>query len=118
MKKLINLILINLLLVSNIFSQGITGDWFGIRNYPQRNLRITLHIEKDSSGFLATFDNPDFAKFNIPFDSISIKESFVFFSWKLQDISFIGVADLGKQKITGIYKQVGTKKQQYYENYY
>ena len=100
--------LVIIMMSTSVMAQDISGDWYGIRNYPQLDLdlRITLHIEKDSSGFLATFDNPDRARFNFPFDSISFVDNTLFLSYEAIDLSYLGVVDLAAQKITGFYEDL------------
>ena len=78
MKKSINLLNLLILIATISQAQDITGDWYGLRNYPQRNMRITVHIKMDSSGYQAKFDSPDNALFDVPFDSVSFNENVLF----------------------------------------
>mgnify|MGYP000538029399 FL=1 len=96
--------LILLLFIFNFsYSQGITGDWYGQREYPDRPLRMVLHISKDASGVTANYDSPDNDIFGIPLDSVSYEGNNLYFRYKAANVSFRGIVDLKSQTITGIY---------------
>jgi putative CocE/NonD family hydrolase len=65
-----------ILIFSVIFglnAQNIEGDWYGLLEAQEVNLRVVLHINKIESGFQATFDSPDQEAFGIPVDTIKYK---------------------------------------------
>jgi uncharacterized protein len=85
------------------YSQEITGDWHGIREYPDRPLRMILHISKGDSGIMANFDSPENDLFGIKLDSFTYVDNNMFFQYKAANFSFRGIVDLESQTITGIY---------------
>lgn len=85
------------------YSQDITGDWHGLREYPDRPLRMVLHISKDDSGFSANYDSPENDLYGIELDSINYIGNSIYFQYKAANISFRGIVDLKSQTITGIY---------------
>ena len=71
MKKLIFLISLFVIIFNNIQAQDILGDWHGLREYPNRPLRMVLHIEKDGDSYKANYDSPENDLYGIELDSFN-----------------------------------------------
>ena len=74
-----------------------------MREYPDRPLRMALHISKDASVVTANYDSPDNDIFGIELDSVSYVGNSLYFRYKAANVSFRGIVDLESQTITGIY---------------
>ncbi len=85
------------------YSQEVTGDWHGLREYPDRPLRMILHISKDDSTYSANYDSPENDLFGIKLDSFAYNGNSLYLQYKEAEISFQGIVDLKSQTITGIY---------------
>lgn len=85
------------------YSQDITGDWHGLREYPDRPLRMVLHISKDDSGLSANYDSPENDLYGIELDSLNYTGNGIYFRYSAANVSFRGIVDLKSQTITGIY---------------
>lgn len=107
MKHLFLLISILVQTFNNANSQDITGDWHGLQEYPNREMRMVLHIEKDGNKYKAIFDSPENDIFGIELDSFSYIGNNLNFQYSSGNISFRGIADLESQTITGMYKYIG-----------
>jgi len=88
---------------SFVYSQEITGDWHGLREYPDRPLRMILHISKDDTAYSANYDSPENDLFGIKLDSFAYNGNSLYLQYKEAEISFQGIVDLKSQTITGIY---------------
>ncbi|WP_298504674.1 alpha/beta hydrolase [uncultured Maribacter sp.] len=104
MIKKITLFSLAFLCLSQIYSQNITGKWYGYLD--QFKLRIVFNISETKDGYKTSLDSPDQSSFGIPASKTIIKEN------KLEiEISVIGAQFKGqfeKDKITGTFSQVGT----------
>jgi len=107
MKNLFLLISIAVLTFNYANSQDITGDWHGLREYPNRAIRMILHIEKDGDNYKASHDSPENDMYGIELDSFSLVGNNLKFKYSSANISFRGIVDLESQTITGIYKYPG-----------
>ena len=85
------------------FSQDITGDWHGLREYPDRPLRMILHISKTDTGIKANYDSPENDLYAIALDSLTYDGTSIYFKYDAANVSFRGIVDLKAQTITGIY---------------
>ena len=85
------------------FSQDITGDWHGLRDYPDRPLRMVLHISKTETGIKANYDSPENDLYAIELDSLTYDGTSIYFKYNAANVSFRGIVDLKSQIITGIY---------------
>jgi len=91
------------LLVLEINAQGLTGDWHGLREYPDRPLRMILHISENSGTYTANYDSPENDLFGLNIDSISIQDNKFYLRYENADVTFKGIVDLNSQTITGVY---------------
>ena len=103
MKFLFFPLILFLFILSLGYSQDISGDWHGLREYPDRPIRMVLHISKDASGVTANYDSPDNDAFGIELDSVSYVGNSLYFRYKAANVSFRGIVNLKSQTITGIY---------------
>jgi len=85
------------------YSQTINGDWHGLRDYPDRPLRMILHISKTDTSFKATYDSPENDLYGIELDSLYYDGTSIYFKYEAAKVSFRGIVDLKAQTITGIY---------------
>lgn len=85
------------------YSQDITGDWHGLREYPDRPLRMVLHIVKGDSGLSANYDSPENDLYGIKLDSFTYAGNSIYFKYEAENVFFRGIVDLKSQTITGIY---------------
>lgn len=69
------LYLIIFLLPFEVFSQSITGDWFGILTSENNKLRIIIHITQSDSGYKASMDSPDQGVKGIPVSTVQYQTS-------------------------------------------
>ena len=51
-------IIVLLLLFQNIFSQNITGSWYGKLDVQRQTLPLVVHIEKVGNDLKSSFDSP------------------------------------------------------------
>ncbi len=103
MKKIYFTIILFQFIFNFNYSQDITGDWHGLREYPDRPVRMILHISKVDSGITANYDSPDNDLYALDLDSINYNGSSIYFKYELAKVSFRGIVDLKSQTITGIY---------------
>jgi len=62
-------------------AQDISGDWQGPLTTPQGELRLVLHITRQTDGtYKGTMDSPDQATMGAPLDSITLDSSKVHFT--------------------------------------
>ncbi len=103
MKKLFFLISVTILTINYANAQDILGDWHGLRDYPNRPLRMVLHIEKDGDGFKANYDSPENDLYGIELDSFTFVGTTLYLQYTSANVSFRVIVDLRSQTITGIY---------------
>ncbi len=70
MKKNHVFLVLFLLMFNPGYSQEITGDWYGIGNFEDIQLRINLHVKALESGYEATFDSPDQEAYDLEVDTL------------------------------------------------
>lgn len=86
-------------------AQDITGDWQGPLTTPMGELRMVLHITKNTDGTLkATIDSPDQAAAGAPVDSIVLDASKVHFTVNIIKGVFDGALK-GNGSISGNWMQ-------------
>ena len=73
MKSLTTFCLIFLIIQIN--AQDITGDWHGLREYPDRPLRMVLHISEDNGVLTANYDSPENDLAGLKIDSVSVQNN-------------------------------------------
>jgi len=73
--KRFTLTLITVLIVNSVFSQDITGTWYGKIKTPNNAIRINFNIKKDSSTYITTMDSPDQGAFNIKTSKTNFKNN-------------------------------------------
>jgi len=103
MKKLFFLISVTLLTCNYASSQDITGDWHGIRDYPNRAIRMILHIERDGDSYKANYDSPENDLYGIELDSFTYVGANLYLEYAAANVSFRGIVNLESQTIIGIY---------------
>ncbi len=103
MKYLFSPLILILFIFNLSYSQDITGDWYGLREYPDRPIRMVMHISNDAANVTANYDSPDNDIFGIALDSVSYVGNSLYFRYKAANVSFRGIVDLKSQTITGIY---------------
>lgn len=99
-------VIISLLFIfQNIFSQNITGSWYGNLDIQGQKLPLTLHIEKDGSDLKSTFDSPTQGAIGIPIQKTIFENNELSFDAADLGITFNG--KLNVEKIEGNFKQRG-----------
>ncbi len=93
-------------LTSLVFSQDITGKWFGVLKVNKIELRIDMNIIKNEIGYSSTMDSPDQGKNGIIVDSISFVDSLLTFKIIKGKIEYKGKYSKN-HLITGIFAQGG-----------
>ncbi|WP_226063255.1 alpha/beta hydrolase family protein [Kaistella polysaccharea] len=99
------IILILLIFFQNIFSQNITGSWYGNLDVQGQKLPLIFHIDKDGNGFKSTFDSPTQGAKEIPIQNTLFENNELTFNASNLGITFKG--KLNAQKIEGIFSQSG-----------
>ncbi|MDH3650344.1 MAG: CocE/NonD family hydrolase [Saprospiraceae bacterium] len=97
-------IVCSLLIPLSIQSQDITGTWHGLRAYPNFEMRMILHIQKDGATYTANYDSPDRNFFEISLDPVRFEDNVLSFYYAAAEVSFLGVYNEEKGEINGIYK--------------
>jgi len=108
MKKIVAITAVILSALCIAQSQDVAGDWQGTLNAGTAQLRLVLHIAKDSDGNLkATMDSVDQGAFGIPVSSISLKNSELKFAADKIQGSYAGKLNPDATKISGTWSQNG-----------
>lgn len=94
-----------LLMFQNIFSQNITGSWYGNLDVQGQKLPLTFHIDKEGNDLKSTFDSPTQGAKGIPIQKTLFENNELTFNASNLGITFIG--ELNAQKIEGIFSQSG-----------
>ncbi len=93
----------SILLIVSLHAQDITGDWHGLREYPDRPLRMVLHLSYEDSVLKANYDSPENDLTGLVLDSVSYENSILYLRYSNADVTFRGFVDLPNQKISGMY---------------
>lgn len=88
-------------------SQDIHGDWHGLLDMHNIQIRVVLHITEVNEGYSLTFDSPDQDSFGIPADTIFVEKNNFVFKCKGLDIIYTGVISNRKTFIEGLFSQHG-----------
>ncbi len=106
MIRLITTLAIGLFLfVNTVFSQEITGDWYGQIDIQGTKLKISFHIKQDNGVYTTTMDSPDQKAFGIPTDKTDVINNTITVVLKSAMINYKGT--LKGDKIKGSFTQNG-----------
>ena len=103
MKKL--LLLTFFIITSIVSAQDITGKWNGMLKFPGQQLRITVEVLKEDTGYKALLGSPDQGAGTIPADSFTFENNVVNFAIAAAGANFKGTYENGN--ITGVFNQSG-----------
>src|SRR5215469_2377029 len=107
MKKLF-LLFVFLLFAAVSFAQDITGDWNGTLHANGGELRLVLHISKNSDGSLkATLDSVDQGANGIPVSSATLKDSKLSLDVQAVHGMYEGKVNADASEIAGTWRQGG-----------
>lgn len=104
MKKLL-LLFVLLLTVNIMYSQDITGDWYGTLEVPGAKLRMVLHINETENGYETTLDSPDQGANGIRVAKTEFVENNL--RLELPNIMAVYTGTLKDGKFEGIFNQMG-----------
>ena len=91
---------------ADVAAQTIQGSWQGVLNSPAGKLRLVLKVSRASDGTLrAALDSPDQGAADLPVDSITFKDSYLWFEMKAIQASFDGGLTRDGTEIAGSFKQ-------------
>ncbi len=93
--------------VTSVFAQDITGNWYGKLEIPQQKIRINFSISKDNNTYKATMDSPDQNAFEIPTDTTIYKNKKLEIHLNAMRIVFNGTVT--DSIIIGTFSQSGMK---------
>lgn len=99
------IILILLIFFQNLFSQNITGSWYGNLDVQGQKLPLVFHIEQEGNDLKSTFDSPTQGAKGIPIQKTLFENNELTFNASNLGITFSG--KLNAQKIEGIFSQSG-----------
>lgn len=104
MKKIVGLI-VAILLTANLYSQDISGSWYGVLDVGGTKIRIVFNLEKTDQGYAATMDSPDQGAVGIPVTETRYEHPEI--NLKLSDfrIEYSGV--VSDSVIKGTFNQAG-----------
>ncbi len=104
MKKTIALFTLVLLIFTGN-GQNITGKWNGLLKIPGMELRLTINIAKNDSGYTSTLDSPDQQVKGIAIANTSFENPKLLLKITTPEIQYAG--ELKGELIEGIFKQAG-----------
>ncbi len=108
MKKIILLVASIAFLISPALAQEINGDWTGTLKVGAAELRVALHITRNSDGSLnASFDSIDQNALGIPASLITVADSNLTIVFDAIQSRYEGVYDPAANAIEGTWKQGG-----------
>jgi uncharacterized protein len=106
MKKLFSIFALILLAGTVSFAQDITGDWNGTLNTGMGELRLVLHVAKNSDGTLqSTLDSVDQGANGIPVASTTLKNSTLSLKVDAVNGTYEGKVDADAGEIAGTWTQ-------------
>lgn len=94
-----------LFICSTVFSQSLTGKWWGLLTLPQIELRIVIQIDADSAGYHTVLLSPDQGPWAIPLTSFHFDFPDIKFTQTNLNLSYEGWVDASYSKITGTFNQ-------------
>ncbi len=106
--KRTTLILFTLLITTSLFSQKITGYWYGAIEVQGTQLRLTFNITETDSVYSATMDSPDQGVRGIPVSSISFENPTLKIEITNADLKYEGNIN-ASEVIIGTLTQFGQK---------
>jgi putative CocE/NonD family hydrolase len=101
--------LLSLLFITSSNGQSIKGAWFGMLKLPQLSLRLSIHIDSTSNGYIATWDSPDQGAFGIPTTRFSFVYPDIILEHKYARVVIVGTVDSRYKTITATFTQGSTK---------
>lgn len=101
------IILILLIFFQNLFSQNITGSWYGNLDVQGQKLPLVFHIEQEGNYLKSTFDSPTQGAKGIPIKKTLFENNELTLNASNLGITFSG--KLNAQKIEGIFSQSAMK---------
>lgn len=78
MKKILSVLL--LVISTSFFAQDITGSWHGMLSFPGGQLRLSINIKQNGTGYSATMDSPDQGAKDIPVTTVSFSDNILAFA--------------------------------------
>ncbi|MGV6829551.1 MAG: alpha/beta hydrolase family protein [Flavobacteriales bacterium] len=81
----------SLLVITNVFSQEITGDWYGQLDIQGTKLRVNFHIFKDQHTYTSTMDSPDQGAKGIATETTTFMNDTLVISMKKMNIQYKGI---------------------------
>ncbi len=105
MKKVLLILAVVLASVS-MFSQNISGKWYGNMNLHGKQLRIVFKISKYKTGFKATMDSPDQKSYGIPVTYTNFADSILTLNISNAGIEYLGTFSK-EYNFVGVIKQSG-----------
>lgn len=94
------------LFTSFVFSQEITGDWYGKLKIQGMQLRLVFHITKTGAGYSATMDSPDQDAKGLPMSKATFVNPVLTLEMAAATIQFTGTLD-STGIVTGTFNQAG-----------
>ena len=88
-----------------IFSQNITGSWYGNLDVQGQKLPLVFHIEQEGNDLKSTFDSPTQGAKGIPIQKTLFESNELTFNASNLGITFKG--KLNNEKLEGIFSQSG-----------
>lgn len=88
-----------------LFSQEVSGKWYGKLNVQNTSLRIHFTIKKDSLSYTTTMDSPDQGAFGIPTDKTNVTDGKIAVFINAMMINYKG--KIKKDSIIGVFTQNG-----------
>lgn len=101
------LCLISFFWLSTIFSQNISGTWYGVLDLSIKKFPLIIHIDQTEAGYEAVFISPQESKTKIPANLTSLRNDSLFLKIKKLNIFFEG--RVGTKKIRGTFTQNGMR---------
>ena len=88
------------------FSQEITGDWNGLLQIKNNQVRIVFHISQNEEGYVSTMDSPDEGAYGIPASTTTFSEGQLFIEIKAAGVRYEGKMEDG-ETISGAFQPAG-----------
>ena len=88
------------------FSQEITGDWNGLLQIKNNQVRIVFHISQNEEGYVSTMDSPDEGAYGIPASTTTFSEGKLFIEIKAAGVRYEGKMEDGEM-ISGAFQPAG-----------
>ena len=95
--------------INTMNGQSIKGAWYGMLRLPELSLRLNMHIDSTSSGYVATWDSPDQGAFGIPTTRFYYVYPDIILEHKYANVIITGTVDSPFKTITATFKQGNTK---------